>query len=209
MCPQTMGRGPMDSVALTVFVQVAETRSFVVAGRTLGISASGIGKSVGRLEQSLGVRLFHRSTRSVTLTAEGEMLLGRARRILTEFDAAQTELSQLSAVPKGRLRIGLPMIGEPFLPALAEFQRRYSEVELDLEFDNRKVDVIEEGYDAVIRTGDIEDSRLTTRLLENPCTRGSFPRTPAFSSECQTRANCRAGSCAVKSTNPISNYRPR
>ena len=84
----------MDSLALNVFVQAAETRSFVAAGRILGISASGIGKSVGRLEESLGVRLFHRSTRSVTLTAEGEMFLERARRILAEFDAAQAELSQ-------------------------------------------------------------------------------------------------------------------
>jgi DNA-binding transcriptional LysR family regulator len=155
----------MDSVALNVFVQAAETRSFVAAGRILGISASGIGKSVTRLEQSLGVRLFHRSTRSVTLTAEGQMFFDRARRILAEFDAAQAELSVASAVPKGRLRIGLPLIGEPFLPVLAEFQRRYPEVELDLDFDNRQVDVIDEGYDAVVRSGDVEDSRLTSRLL--------------------------------------------
>jgi DNA-binding transcriptional LysR family regulator len=155
----------MDSVALNVFVQAAETRSFVAAGRILGISASGIGKSVTRLEQSLGVRLFHRSTRSVTLTAEGQMFFDRARRILAEFDAAQAELSEASAVPKGRLRIGLPLIGEPFLPVLAEFQRRYPEVELDLDFDNRQVDVIDEGYDAVVRSGEVEDSRLTSRLL--------------------------------------------
>lgn len=155
----------MDSVALNVFVQAAETRSFVAAGRILGISASGIGKSVTRLEQSLGVRLFHRSTRSVTLTAEGQMFFDRARRILAEFDAAQAELSEASAVPKGRLRIGLPLIGEPFLPVLAEFQRRYAEVELDLDFDNRQVDVIDDGYDAVVRSGDVEDSRLTSRLL--------------------------------------------
>jgi len=103
----------MDSLALNVFVQAAETRSFVAAGRILGISASGIGKSVGRLEESLGVRLFHRSTRSVTLTAEGEMFLERARRILAEFDAAEAELSQASTVPKGRLRIGLPLVGIP------------------------------------------------------------------------------------------------
>ena len=114
----------MDSLALNVFVQAAETRSFVAAGRILGISASGIGKSVSRLEENLGVRLFHRSTRSVTLTAEGEMFLERARRILAEFDAAEAELSQASTVPKGRLRIGLPLVGDPFLPALAEFQKR-------------------------------------------------------------------------------------
>ena len=155
----------MDSVTLNIFVQAAETRSFVAAGRVLGISASGVGKSVTRLEQTLGVRLFHRSTRSVTLTAEGEMFVERARRILAEFDAAQAELSEASAIPKGRLRIGLPMIGEPFLSVLAEFQRSYPEIELDLDFDNRKVDVIEEGYDAVVRSGDVEDSRLNSRRL--------------------------------------------
>ncbi|MGF6997560.1 DNA-binding transcriptional LysR family regulator [Paraburkholderia sp. GAS32] len=165
MCPRNGCCETMDSVALNVFVQAAETRSFVAAGRILGVSASGIGKSVTRLEQSLGVRLFHRSTRSVTLTAEGEMFVERARRILAEFDAAQAELSEASAVPKGRLRIGLPMISEPFLPVLADFQRRYPAIELDLDFDNRKVDVIEEGYDAVVRSGDVEDSRLTSRRL--------------------------------------------
>src|SRR6202048_3604277 len=98
MCPRNMYCEIMDSGALNVFVQAAETRSFVAAGRILGISASGIGKSVTRLEQSLGVRLFHRSTRSVTLTAEGQMFFDRARRILAEFDAAQAELSEASAV---------------------------------------------------------------------------------------------------------------
>jgi DNA-binding transcriptional LysR family regulator len=155
----------MDSVALNVFVQAAETRSFVAAGRMLGISASGVGKSVTRLEQDLGVRLFHRSTRSVTLTAEGRMFFERARRILAEFDAAHAELSEAASLPKGRLRIGLPMIGEPFLPVLADFRRCYPEVELDLDFDNRNVDVIEEGYDAVVRSGEVEDSRLTSRRL--------------------------------------------
>ena len=155
----------MDSFAINVFVHVADTRSFVGAGRAVGVSASGIGKSITRLEQTLGVRLFHRSTRSVTLTAEGEMFLERARRIREEFDAAQAELSQTTRVPTGRLRIGLPMISEPFLLTLAAFQKRYPEVELDLDFDNRHVDVIDEGYDAVIRSGSIDDSRLTSRTL--------------------------------------------
>ncbi len=213
----------MDSFAISVFVQAAEARSFVAAGRILGISASGIGKSVTRLEQSLGVRLFHRSTRSVTLTSEGEMFLSRARRILVEFDAAQAELSQSTALPRGRLRIGLPMIGEPFLPVLAEFQKRYPEVELDLEFDNRKVDVIEEGYDAVVRSGDVEDSRLTSRML------GSFrmllvgapdyfaihgrPAHPwelsahvAFNSACPTRASFRPGNYAAKLATRICSW---
>jgi DNA-binding transcriptional LysR family regulator len=179
----------MDSVALNVFVQAAETRSFVAAGRTLGISASGVGKSVTRLEQDLGVRLFHRSTRSVTLTAEGRMFFERARRILAEFDAAHAELSEAAALPKGRLRIGLPMIGEPLLPVLVDFQRRYPEVELDLDFDNRKVDVIDEGYDAVVRSGEVEDSRLTSRRLG--CFRMLLVGTPEYFERCGKPAHPR------------------
>ena len=87
----------MDSLnGFNVFVQVAETRSFVAAGRLLGVSASAVGKSVARLEARLGARLFHRSTRSITLTAEGTQFLARSRRILAEIEAAELELSQAS-----------------------------------------------------------------------------------------------------------------
>lgn len=131
----------------------------------LGISASGIGKSITRLEQSLGVRMFHRSMRSVTLTAEGSVFLEHARRIRDEFDAAEAELTQTTSEVRGRLRIGFPLIGAPFLEMLTAFQQQYPEVELDLEFDNRKVDVIEEGFDAVVRSGEVEDSQLSSRLV--------------------------------------------
>lgn len=158
----------MDSVtAFNVFVRVAETGSFVAAGQALGVSASAVGKSVSRLESRLSVRLFHRSTRSISLTAEGSKLLERSRHILAEIVAAEAELSQASAAPRGRLRIGLPLAGQLFLPVLAEFQRAYPEVELDLNFDDRKVEVIEEGFDAVVRAGEAEDSRLTATRLCN------------------------------------------
>lgn len=156
----------MDSLSgFGVFVQVAETRSFVAAGRALGISASAVGKSVARLEEKLGVRLFHRSTRSIALTAEGAMLLERSRRIVAEIEAAQLELSQATALPQGRLKISLPMLGPTFLSTLSEFMVCYPQIELDLDFSDRIVDVIEEGFDAVIRTGAPTDSRLTARQL--------------------------------------------
>ena len=156
----------MDSIsALNVFVRVAETRSFAATGRLLGVSASAIGKRIGILEDQLGARLFHRSTRNVVLTAEGALFLERARRILTEVDAAQTELSQVHPVPCGRLRISLPLVAEPFLSVLARFRHAYPDVDLDLEFTDRQVEMIEEGYDAVIRSGDVPDSRLTARRL--------------------------------------------
>ena len=156
----------MDSLnGFVVFVQVAETRSFVAAGRELGVSASAIGKSVARLEEKLGVRLFHRSTRSVTLTAEGTLFLERSRRILAEIDAAELELSQASAAPRGRLRVSLPLVSSLVLPVLGEFMRAYPQIELDLDFTDRMVDVIEEGFDAVVRTGEPADSRLSARRL--------------------------------------------
>jgi len=153
----------MESAAVNVFVQVAETGSFVAAGRLLGISASAVGKRVSALEDQLGVRLFHRSTRSLTLTAEGGLFLARGRRILAELEAAQAELSQVNLTPRGRLRLSVPLVGEPFLTAMGQFKLAYPEVDLELEFTDRRVDIIEEGFDAVIRTGDAPDSRLTAR----------------------------------------------
>lgn len=156
----------MDSLnGFAVFVQVTETRSFVAAGRLLGVSASAVGKSVARLEDRLGVRLFHRSTRSVTLTAEGMLFLERSRRILAEIEAAELELAQASNAPRGRLRVSLPLVSSLVLPVLGEFMREYPEIELDLDFTDQMVDVIEDGFDAVVRTGEPNDSRLTARRL--------------------------------------------
>ncbi|MBS0370821.1 MAG: LysR family transcriptional regulator [Proteobacteria bacterium] len=156
----------MDSLnGFMVFVQVAETRSFVAAGRLLGVSASAVGKSVSRLEEKLGVRLFHRSTRSVSLTAEGTLFLERSRRILAEIEAAELELSQATSAPRGRLRVSLPLVSSLVLPVLGEFMRDYPAIELDLDFTDRLVDVIEEGFDAVVRTGEPADSRLSARRL--------------------------------------------
>jgi DNA-binding transcriptional LysR family regulator len=156
----------MDSLnTLNVFVQVAQARSFVAAGRVLGVSASAVGKSIARLEERLGVRLFNRSTRSVTLTAEGTQFLNRSYRILAEIEAAEEELSKTASAPRGRLKVSLPLIGEPFLTVFAAFRQAYPDIELELEFSDRRVDVIEEGYDAVVRSGEVPDSNLTSRLL--------------------------------------------
>jgi len=150
---------------IAVFVQVAETRSFTRAGKLLDLSASAVGKSVARLEERLGVRLFHRSTRSITLTQEGAMFLERCRRILTELEAAELELSQTQQAPRGRLRISLPLVSGLVMPVLIRFMKQYPEVELDVDFTDRLVDIIEEGFDAVIRTGEPSDSRLMSRRL--------------------------------------------
>jgi DNA-binding transcriptional LysR family regulator len=150
---------------IALFVQAAETRSFSEAGRSLGVSSSAVGKSVSRLEERLGVRLFHRSTRSITLTAEGALFLERCRRILCEVEAAELELSATQQEPRGRLRISLPLVGMLVMPALTAFMHRYPAIELDVDFSDRLVDVIEEGFDVVMRTGEPTDSRLMSRPL--------------------------------------------
>lgn len=151
---------------VTAFVQTAETLSFVAAGRALGISASAVGKSVARLEQELGVRLLHRTTRRVALTDEGRLFHERCRRVLDDLDEARDLLSDKAATPAGRLRVGLPTIGYRFLtPHLAEFRAANPRIELELAFDDRLVDVIESGLDVVIRSGELTDSTLVARRL--------------------------------------------
>lgn len=157
----------MDSLnSLAAFVRAAEAQSFVGAGRVLGVSSSAVGKSVARLEEKLGVRLFQRSTRHVRLTAEGELFYERCRRILDDIDDAEAELAHSRATPRGKLRVSLPVVGcRMLLPILPDFMQRYPEVELDLDFSDRMVDVIEEGWDAVVRSGPLADSRLMARPL--------------------------------------------
>ncbi|WP_186120695.1 LysR family transcriptional regulator [Burkholderia gladioli] len=157
----------MDNLnGIVAFVRTAETLSFVAAGRKLGISASAVGKTIARLERSLGVRLFHRTRRRVTLTEEGRHFHERCHRILEELRDAEATLSASAQTPRGRLRVSLPVIGYRFLlPVLPAFSTRYPDIELDLDFNDRLVDVVEGGFDAVIRSGQLSDSSLMSRRL--------------------------------------------
>jgi DNA-binding transcriptional LysR family regulator len=156
----------MDSLnGIAMFVQVAETRSFTEAARLLGVSSSAVGKSIARMEERLRVRLFHRSTRSITLTAEGSLFLERCRRILSEVDAAEAELSDAAGSPRGRLKVGAPQLTGLLMPVFDSFMQRYPDIDLDIDMSDRMVDVIEEGFDIVIRTGEQHDSRLVARRI--------------------------------------------
>jgi DNA-binding transcriptional LysR family regulator len=158
----------MDSLsALGVFVRAAETRNFTDAGRRLSVSSSAVGKTVSRLEDRLGVRLFHRSTRAITLTPEGELFLESCRRIFSEINRIELEFSQTKAKPQGRFKVSLPDVGMLMMPTLHGFMREYPEIQIDAEFTDNMVDVIDGGYDAVIRSGEQTDSRLMSRLLGN------------------------------------------
>lgn len=156
----------MDSLsALNAFVRAAELRSFTTAGRQLRVSPSAIGKAVSRLEERHGVRLFHRSTRSVSLTREGQLFLESCRRIISEIATVEEEFAQAKGSPKGRLRVSLPFLNGLATTSLSRFRREYPDIELEIDIDDGCVDVIDAGFDVVVRAGNIEDSGLMTRRI--------------------------------------------
>jgi len=152
--------------SLEIFLAVAETLSFAEAARRLDLSPSAAGKAVGTLETRLCVRLFNRTTRRVSLTPEGELLLGRARRLQEDWRETEAILFASAAEPQGLLRISLPTVGYRILaPHLAEFARAYPKVRLDLDFDDRIKDLVAEGFDVAIRSGVLPNSTLMSRKL--------------------------------------------
>lgn len=158
----------MDKLSgLMAFVKTADLGSFVAAGRALEVSASAVGKSVAKLEREVGARLLQRSTRRLQLTDEGRLFHERCRRILDELDDAQAMLSRSRQAPRGRLRVAAPIVGYQFLvPLLPGFLALHPQVELDIHFSDRQVDLIDEGIDVAVRSGELPDSRLVSRPLQ-------------------------------------------
>lgn len=150
---------------MELFVHTAQSQSFAATAREFGITASAVSKSIARLETHLGVRLFQRSTRVVSLTEEGRIYLEHCQGILKQMARAQDELANLHRRPVGTLKIALPYVAGYFMPALGEFARRYPEIRLDLDFSDRLTDIIGEGFDIAVRTGEPADSRLVSRPL--------------------------------------------
>jgi len=157
----------MDRLSgLIAFVRTAELGSFVAAGRVLGLSASAVGKGVTRLELQLGVRLFQRSTRSLRLTDEGNEFLERCRRILDELEDAQAAISRSAEKPRGRLRVSTPTVTyHLLLPILPQFLSLFPDIELDIDYNDHMVDLIDLGVDVAIRSGPLSDSRFMSRPL--------------------------------------------
>jgi DNA-binding transcriptional LysR family regulator len=164
--PSTDRTTRLDSLAaLNVFVRAAEACNFTDAGRQLGLSSSAVGKGVARLEQRLGVRLFYRNTRCIKLTQEGNSFLESCRRIFSELRSIEQELAQTKGTPKGKLRVSMPLVGMLMIPTLSKFIRAYPEIDLDLDFTDCLVDIVDGGYDVVLRSGEANDSRLMSRRL--------------------------------------------
>jgi len=157
----------MDTLnGLLAFTKTAELGSFVAAGNALALSASAVGKAVGRLEEEMGVRLIQRSTRRMQLTPEGQLFHERCQRILDELQDARSMLTQAQQAPRGKLRVSAPVAACHFLmPLLPDFLARHPEVELDIHFDDRGGGLIDDSVDLAIRSGDLPDSGLVHRPL--------------------------------------------
>jgi DNA-binding transcriptional LysR family regulator len=152
---------------MLVFVKVVETGSFSATAQVLDMTPSAVSKLIARTEERLGAVLFRRSTRQMTLTAEGMEFYDSCVRILEEIDAAEQAISQGKASIRGMLRVNvsLPFGTHCVLPLIAEFNRRYPDVILDLSLTDAKVDLQREGVDVAIRMGHLEDASFRARLL--------------------------------------------
>lgn len=153
--------------SINAFVHAAELGSYAAAARVLGISPSAIAKSVARLEDDLGVRLFHRTTRSIGLTKEGRVFYERCKFILDEIRNTKALITETRTSPRGKLHVSVPQIfGHSLLmPLLPKFLAQYPDVQLDIDFEDRVVDLIAEGIDVAVRSGELADSRLVGRKL--------------------------------------------
>jgi DNA-binding transcriptional LysR family regulator len=153
---------------ITAFVQAADAGGFTLAAARLGLSKSGIAKSVARLEDRLGVRLFNRTTRRFALTTEGQAFYETCASVLAQLESAEATLNKDRLRPRGRLRVDLPVVfGRHWVvPILLDIAARYRELSLEVSLSDRRIDLIEEGVDLVIRIGDLDESAsLVARRL--------------------------------------------
>jgi LysR family transcriptional regulator AphB len=149
------------------FTHVADSGSFTRAAERLGWPKSSVSHRVARLEACLGARLLERSTRRLRLTDVGARFHEHARRVLQELDQAAATVASFRVRPQGRLRVSASVVlGQVLLPAmLAEYAALHPEVELFVDLANRRVDLLEEGFDLAIRAGELPDSTLVSRRL--------------------------------------------
>lgn len=174
---------------MDIFVQVVEQGSFTRAADVLQLHRPAVSKTIQQLEDELGVKLLHRTTRKLSLTAEGEEFYQRAKVLLTEMSDVIASFSP-TLPPKGKLRLDAPLslAHTILIPHLTDFQARYPDIEIVLTSSDRKTDLIAEGVDCVIRLGELADSsfiakrlghaRMVTCASPDYISRQGMPRTP-------------------------------
>ncbi|WP_298235365.1 LysR family transcriptional regulator [uncultured Azohydromonas sp.] len=150
------------------FAETARHGSFASAARALGTVPSTLAKAVARLEAELGVRLFHRTTRQVTLTPDGERLYAHCQRLLAEMEELRAEAAGTRLEPSGTLRVNLPICygKQVVLPVLARLVQRHPALRLDVRLQDGLVDLVQEGIDLAVRVGRLEDSSLVARRID-------------------------------------------
>ncbi|MBN8482558.1 MAG: LysR family transcriptional regulator [Xanthomonadales bacterium] len=158
----------MDKLqAMQLFVRVVDAGSFTAGAEQMGISRALASKQIQALEDTLGVRLLNRTTRRISLTDPGKNYYARAYDILNSLAEAEAEAAELQIEPRGRMRVSVPISFalRHLAPALAEFQRRFPRVELELGLNDRLVDLVDEGFDMAIRISRLADSSLVARRI--------------------------------------------
>lgn len=165
---------------MTAFVTVCETESLTAAARRLGFSPSVVSRQIAALEARLGTRLFHRTTRQISLTDAGARYLERARRILGDLDEAERVAQSDRTEPSGRLSVAAPLIfGRLHVaPLLARFAERHPKVTVELSLSDRFVNLVEEGHDLAVRIGHLPDSQLIARRFGE--TRRALVASPSY-----------------------------
>jgi DNA-binding transcriptional LysR family regulator len=152
---------------ILIFITVADMGSFTHAAESLGIQKGRASTAVRKLEEDLGVRLLHRTTRSVQLTEDGRVFHARARDLLADVDDLHSMFASDRMALRGRLRVDLPteVARTTIVPALPDFMETHPELELELSSTDRQVDLVQEGFDCVLRLGPIGDETLIARRL--------------------------------------------
>jgi DNA-binding transcriptional LysR family regulator len=159
---------PNNFADISVFVTVVNAGSFATAAKQVGLTRSAVGKSIARLEARLNLRLLNRSPRSLSLTDDGMAFFGSCVRILSDLEDTEAAMAERSAMPQGRLRVSLPIaLGQcHFTEILSQYLQKWSNISLDVAFNDRFVDLIEEGFDIAVRVGAMRpDSNLITRVI--------------------------------------------
>jgi DNA-binding transcriptional LysR family regulator len=158
----------MDTlVGMRTFATVVAAGSFTAAGERLGMSTALVSKYVGQLEERLGARLLHRTTRSLTLTEIGQVYVERCRQLIDEVDELEAAIHDRQAAPTGKLIVTAPVtFGEMYLTsAIADFLKTHPAIAVDLRLTDRFVGLVDEGIDVAVRIAELEDSTLIARRL--------------------------------------------
>lgn len=156
-----------DYEAWAIFAEVARLGSFTAAAQELALSKPTISKAISRLEQSLGTVLFHRTSRKISLSSAGKSLLPHAQQIAGDGEAAMEAARETTHLLRGKVRLAAPLsYGLSHLgPVIADFMCAYPEITVDLQLNDARVDLIEEGFDCAIRIAELPDSSLRSVKL--------------------------------------------